>query len=73
MLKDWQFNALFCVGVGGAIVLLFGPSLAKVGIVVSDNPLTIGGVGAILAFVLQQKKLFTKNGDKKEGESNGSS
>lgn len=72
MLKDWQFNALFCVGVGGAVVLLFGPSLAKVGIVVSDNPLTIAGVGAILTFVLQQKKFFTRNG-KKEEESNGSS
>jgi len=66
-MKSWQFNVLFVIGAGGAVVLLFGPSLAKLGVVVSDNPLTIAGVGAILTFVLQQKKFLTKNGDEEGG------
>lgn len=76
MLSNWQFNVLFFVGVGGAILLLIGPEL---GLDVSSNPTAVTGVGAILAYVLSQKKSFTKNGDKKdetnkkeEGPTNGS-
>ena len=60
MLKEWQFNVLFFVGVGGAIVLLLGPEF---GLDVGQNPLAVGGVGAILSYVLTQKKALTKHQD----------
>lgn len=63
MLKEWQFNVLFFVGVGGAIFLLIGPEL---GLDVSKNPTALTGVGSILAYVLTQKKALTKNDDKKD-------
>lgn len=53
MLKDWQFNILFFVGVGGAVLLLIGPDL---GLNFADNPATYTGVGAILTYVLAQKR-----------------
>lgn len=62
MLKEWQFNVLFFVGVGGAVLLLIGPSI---GITVSKNPTAITGVGAILAYVLSQKTNLVKSDDKK--------
>lgn len=68
MLKPWHFNVLFFVGVGGAVFLLVGPNL---GLSVEDSPLATGGVGAILAFILSQRKALTKNedkGDKEGGE-----
>lgn len=73
MLKEWQFNVLFFVGVGGAILLLVGPSL---GLDIASNPTSITGVAAILTYVLTQKKALTRHDDtkdppKKEG-SNGS-
>lgn len=73
MLKNWQFNVLFFVGVGGAILLLIGPSI---GLEIATNPTAITGVGAILTYVLTQKKALTKHDDtkgphSKEG-SNGS-
>lgn len=58
MLKEWQFDVLFFVGVGGAIVLLFGPSL---GLQIGDNPVAVTGVGAILTYVLTQKRALTKS------------
>lgn len=63
MLKEWQFNVLFFVGVGGAVLLLFGD---KVGLNISQNPTAITGIGAILTYVLTQKKALTKDGDSKE-------
>ena len=68
MLKEWQFNVLFFVGVGGAILLLLGP---EAGIHVSQNPTAVTGVGAILTYVLTQKKALTKKEhreEKSEGE-----
>lgn len=79
MLKEWQFNVLFFVGVGGAVVMLLGPS---VGLDVASNPTAITGVAAILGYILTQKKALTKNGEdkpetpepprKKEGSNHGS-
>lgn len=63
MLREWQFNVLFFVGVGGAILLLIGPSI---GLDVSSNPTAVSGIGAILAYVLTQKKSLTKHEEKDE-------
>lgn len=63
MLKEWQFNVLFFVGVGGAVLLLLGPS---VGLHVDASPTAVTGVGAILTYVLTQKKTLTKHEQKKE-------
>lgn len=60
MLKNWQFNVLFFVGVGGAILLLIGPEL---GMEISSNPTAVTGIGAILTYVLTQKKALTKHDD----------
>lgn len=65
MLKEWQFNVLFCVGVGGAVLLLLGPI---VGLKIGDNPTAVTGVGAILTYVLTQRKRFTEHHDRKEEE-----
>lgn len=62
MLKEWQFNVLFFVGVGAAVLLLVGP---EIGLDVSQNPTALTGVGSILAYVLTQKKALTKQDDKK--------
>jgi hypothetical protein len=67
MLKEWQFNVLFFVGVGGAILLLIGPSI---GLNLSTNPTAVTGVGAILTYVLTQKKALVSKDEpahKKEG------
>ena len=63
MLKEWQFNVLFFVGVGGAVLLLIGPSI---GLDISTNPTAITGVGAILTYVLTQKKALTKHDESKD-------
>lgn len=63
MLKEWQFNVLFFVGVGGAILLLIGPEL---GLEIGQNPTAVTGVGAILTYVLTQKKALTKHSDDEE-------
>lgn len=52
-MKDWQFNVLFFVGVGGAILL---PFAADLGLKFADNPATYVGVGSILTYVLAQKR-----------------
>lgn len=64
-MKNWQFNVLFWVGVGGALVLLLGPEL---GLDVNQNPTAITGVGAILTYVLTQKKVLTKNEGRRNRE-----
>lgn len=65
MLKDWQFDVLFFVGVGGALVILFGPSL---GLDFGKNPLAVSGIGAILTYILTQRKALTKKDDDPKGE-----
>ena len=62
MLKEWQFNVLFFVGVGGAVVVLFAPWL---GLDLGENPTAIAGVGAILTYILTQKHALTKTDEKK--------
>ena len=65
MLKPWQFNILFFVGVGGAVLLLIGPDL---GLSVGQNAPAVGGIGAILTYVLTQRDFITRkrNGDSKD-------
>lgn len=63
MLKEWQFNVLFFVGVGGAILMLVGPMIGLSG---PDNPLAVGGVGAILTYVLSQRKALVKPHETKD-------
>lgn len=53
-MKEWQFNVLFFVGVGGAVLLLIGPEF---GFTLSDNPTALTGVGAILTYVLTYKRI----------------
>lgn len=76
MLKEWQFNVLFFVGVGGAVLLLIGPEL---GLNISQNPTAVTGVGAILTYILTQKSAWTsekrtskqKKPDPREEEGDG--
>lgn len=72
-MKEWQFNILFFVGVGGAILLLLGPEF---GLKIGQNPTAITGIGSILAYVLTQRKSITgakvdkpKKNEDKEGMS----
>jgi hypothetical protein len=65
VLKEWQFNVLFFVGVGGAVLLLLGPEF---GLSIGQNPTAVTGVGAILTYVLTQKKALTKTEDNKKEE-----
>lgn len=70
MLSKWQFNVLFCVGVGGAILLLIGPEL---GLDINTNPTAVTGVGAILTYVLTQKAALTRSDKKpKKGDKESS-
>jgi hypothetical protein len=66
MLKNWQFNVLFFVGVGGAVVLLLGPEF---GLDINQNPTAVAGIGAILSYILTQKNALTKNEDTKTKKS----
>jgi len=61
MLKEWQFNVLFWVGVGGAVLMLFAPAIGLDSL--GENPLAATGVGAILTFILTQRKAITKTGN----------
>lgn len=61
-MKGWQFNILFFVGVGGAVLLLVGPEF---GLQLSQNPTAVTGVGAILTYVLTQRKTLTHKKDEK--------
>lgn len=49
---------LFFVGVLGAVAMLLGP---EIGLDIGKNPTAVTGVGAILTYVLTQKKAITKN------------
>lgn len=66
-MKEWQFNVLFFVGVGGAVLLLIGPEF---GFTLSDNPTALTGVGAILTYVLTYKRLSNKPSDDKKKPDN---
>lgn len=68
MLKEWQFNVLFFVGVGGAVLMLIGPEF---GLTIGKNPTAVTGVGAILTYVLTQKKALTKSSDDKSDKDDG--
>lgn len=48
---------LFFVGVLGAVAMLLGP---EIGLDIGKNPTAVTGVGAILTYVLTQKKAITK-------------
>lgn len=74
MLKEWQFNVLFFVGVGGAVLLVIGPEL---GLRIGSNPSAVTGLGAILTYVLTQRGALTKRNreekeEKRRIEKNGS-
>lgn len=62
MLKEWQFNILFFVGVGGAVLMLFGE---KIGLDIASNPTSATGIGVILTYVLTQRKSLTKHDEPK--------
>lgn len=64
-MKEWQFNVLFFVGVGGVVLLLIGPSL---GLDINQNPAALTGVGTILTYVLTQRKALIKHEDKKKAQ-----
>lgn len=64
-MKEWQFNVLFFVGVGGAVLLLIGPEL---GLDLAQNPTALTGVGAILTYVLTQRIASVRNDEKKRGK-----
>lgn len=68
MLKDWQFNILFFVGVGGAILLLVGPEF---GVDIGQNPIAFSGVGAILTYVLTYRKILTRTDSKNDESGKG--
>lgn len=53
-MKDWQNTVLFCVGVGGAVLLLFAPAIGLGSVL--KNPIAAGGVTTILAYVLTQRR-----------------
>lgn len=55
-MTEWQFNVLFIVAVGGALFLLLAPAFH----IDTGNPTAATGVGAILTFVLTQKREWTK-------------
>lgn len=65
MLKEWQFNVLFWVGVGGAVLMLLGPEL---GLDIGQSPMSAGGVGAILTYILTQKKSLTRDDTERKAE-----
>lgn len=64
-MKDWQFNVLFWVAVGGAVLLLIGPEL---GLDLAQNPQALGGFGAILTYVLTQRINVARKSEKKRGK-----
>jgi hypothetical protein len=65
IVKEWQFNVLFFVGVGGAILLVIGPEL---GLHIGQNPTAVTGLGAILTYVLTQRKSITKTRNRRPEE-----
>lgn len=68
-MKEWQFNVLFFVGVGGAVFLLLAPSIPGMEDI-PKNPGAVTGIGTILAYVLTQKSSIVKR-DKDDGGDSG--
>lgn len=64
-MKEWQFNILFFVGVGGAIFLVLGPVFH---IDTTSNPTALAGIGSILTYILTQKKSITKRRNSKSND-----
>lgn len=64
-MKEWQFNVLFFVGVGGAVLLLIGPEF---GLEFSSNPTALTGVGAILTYVLTYKRILNRSPEDEKKE-----
>lgn len=62
-MKEWQFDILFFVGVGGALTVLIGPEF---GLKIGQNPTAVTGIGAILTYVLTQRGRIVNKPDKKE-------
>jgi hypothetical protein len=60
-MKEWQFDILFFVAVGGAVFLLVAPAFG----INTGNPSAATGVGAILAFILTQRSEWTSKKDKR--------
>lgn len=56
-MKEWQFDVLFWVGVGGTILLLIAPAVGLDEL--PENPIAVTGIGTILAYILTQKKSIT--------------
>jgi hypothetical protein len=50
----WEWTVLFIVGVGGTVFLLFAPAIPMFSDI-PKNPTAVGGVGLIMAYILQQK------------------
>lgn len=65
-MKEWQFNVLFFVGVGGALFLLVAPAIPGLQ-EIPKNPGAVTGVGTILAYVLTQKKKIVKDNPQDDG------
>lgn len=51
-MKDWQFDVLFFVAVGGALFFLVAPAFH----IDTGNPTSATGVGLILTFILTQRR-----------------
>lgn len=64
-MKEWQFNVLFFVGVGGALFLLVAPAIPGLEDI-PNNPGAVTGIGTILAYVLTQKNNLIKGQTKDE-------
>lgn len=62
-MKEWHFNVLFFVGVGGAVLMLIGP---EIGLHIEKNPTATTGVGACLMYVLTKKEAIVKSDKSKD-------
>lgn len=60
-MKEWQFNVIFWVAIGGVVFLLLGPSVGLKGI--PENPTAAAGIASLLAYVLAQKRHIIRNGE----------
>lgn len=68
MIKGWHFNVLFWLAVGGTIFLLVAPAIDGLEDV-PNNPLAIGGIGVVMAYILKQKPYIVKDDTKKKEDS----
>lgn len=59
-MKEWQFDILFFFAIAGAVFLMVSPVFH-----LQVSPTGLTGYGAILTFVLTQKKNITNSSSKK--------